>query len=173
MPLTLNQRHKSSEEYFSLLHIVILFLQSEFNFKISPLSSAKAGPFPFLEFLLCSISAACFTLWRISSTFLHQLVHHQGGLHCSFTCCREPGELGPAPPVGTSAALPHQHIEEDGETHHLTWEAQGRDHSCSTGSSMGVPAQAMGLLSLLPAPSLLIPAVPQFPFRCLPNTGVA
>lgn len=74
MPLDLNQRHKSSEEYFNLHHSVILLLQGEFNFKITPLSSNKAGSFPFLEFLLIAPS-----LQRISSTFLHHPGLQQGG----------------------------------------------------------------------------------------------
>lgn len=46
------------------------------------------------------------------------------------------------------------------------------DHSLDSDSSMRVPAQPVQLLSLLPA-LFLVPAVPQFPFRDLSNTGIA
>lgn len=144
--LDLNQRHKSSEEYFNLHHSVILLLQGEFNFKISPLSVDEAALFSFPGVSSdCSISAACCSLQRISSTFLHSPGHHRGGLHGVSLGCREPAELGRAPPMETSAALPHQHIEEDGGTPHLIWEAYG-----------GRPQ--LGLRQLHEGPSTVSPA---------------
>lgn len=145
--------------------MVILFLQGEFNFIVSPASSAKAGLYSFPGVSsVCSISAACCTLQRISSTFLHKPVHHQGGLHCCSMGCGEPEELDPAPPMGTCAALPHQHIREDGETHHLTWEAHGGRPQLRHRQWAPQPA---------PSPLSLVPAVPQFPFRHLPDMGIA
>lgn len=67
VPLDLNQRQKSSEAYFNLHHSVIFLLQGEFNFKISPSSPDKAGPFPFLEFLLIAPSLQPVALCRESA----------------------------------------------------------------------------------------------------------
>lgn len=170
MPLTLNQRHKSSEQYFSLLHIIILFLQGEFNFKISPLSSTKAGPFPFLELLLFAPSlqpvvpcgeSALPSCTRLCTTREGFAATPQAGESLGNRVLYHPWGPVQLPPTRTSGRTgrpitsPGKHTE--------------GDPSCGT---MGGPAQAVGLLSLLPAPSL-VPAVPQFPFRHLPNMGVA
>lgn len=127
MPLDLNQRHKSSEEYFNLYHSVIFLLQGGFNYKISPLSSDKAGPFPFLGFFLTAPSLQPVVLCRAENQ-LHlpsQSWAPLGRFCCCSTRCREPAELGHGIPTGTSTAVPHQHTEEDGETPPLIWGAPG------------------------------------------------
>lgn len=109
MPLNFNQKHKSCEEYFNLHHSVILLMQREF--KISPLSSDKAGSFSFLEFLLIAPSlqpvAALPSCTILGTTREASLL-----LHGVQGACR----------AGSCTTDRDQHIEEDGETPQIIWE---------------------------------------------------
>lgn len=147
MPLDLNQRCKSSEEYFNLYHSVILLLQEGFNFKISPLSSDKAGPFPFLGFFLTAPSLQPVVLCRAENQ-LHlpsQSRAPPGRFHCCSMGCREPAELGRAIPTGTST------LRRMGRPLISSGKLLVGDRSLDTGRSMRV-SKSVQLLSSLSYP---------------------
>ena len=164
MPFTLNQRHKLPEDHFNLLHIVILFLQGEF--KISPLSPAKAGPFPLLEFLLLAPPlqpvAPCKESALPSCTNLGTT---REGFTAALWAAESLGSWVPHHPWGPAQLSPASTLGRRGRP----ISSPGGDCSCSTGSSMGVPAQGVGLLSPLPAPSLGSLQCLSFPLGTFPT----